>query len=154
MLEGHGFEAYEVSNHARGPAARSRHNLVYWRGQDYVGAGPGAHGRLTLGGARTATVAADRPEAYIRAVADRGTGFVERETLTAQDAAEERLLSGLRILDGIAFADVAILGLSPDHVAVRQFTELGLLVPDRLRLRATADGRRVLDRLTTELATA
>ena len=154
VLEGHGFEAYEVSNHARGPAARSRHNLVYWRGQDYVGAGPGAHGRLTLGDSRTATVAPDRPDAYIRAVAERGVGFIERETLTATDAAEERLLSGLRILDGIPFADVAVLGLTPDHPAVRDFTELGLLAPDPERLRATPDGRRVLDRLTTELATA
>jgi len=58
VLEAAGFEAYEVSNHARGEAARSRHNLVYWRGQDYVGAGPGAHGRLTLDGVRTATTAA------------------------------------------------------------------------------------------------
>ena len=154
ILEARGFEAYEVSNHAKGPAAQSRHNLVYWRGRDYVGVGPGAHGRLTLDGARNATVAADRPADYIRQVVETGTGFATRETLTAQDAAEERLLSGLRIAEGVAFTEVAILGLTPDHPVVRDFTAFGLLVDDPGRLRATPDGRRVLDRLTTELATA
>ena len=154
VLEAEGFEAYEVSNHARGAAARSRHNLVYWQGHDYVGVGPGAHGRLTLDGARTATEAPERPGDYIRHVREAGVGFTARETLTAQDAAEERLLSGLRILQGVPFADVAVLGLTPDHQTVRDFVGLGLLVEDRGRLRATADGRRVLDRLTTELAMA
>eukprot|EP01035_Chromulina_nebulosa_P067305 gene67305-biopygen49418 len=74
VLEAVGFEAYEVSNHARGAAGRSRHNLVYWQGDDYVGVGPGAHGRLTLGGARNATVAADRPDDYLRQVAETGSG--------------------------------------------------------------------------------
>jgi putative oxygen-independent coproporphyrinogen III oxidase len=154
VLEAEGFEAYEVSNHARGAAARSRHNLVYWRGMDYVGVGPGAHGRLTLDGARVATVAPDRPADYLRQVSETGLGFSARETLTAQDAAEERLLSGLRILEGVAFEDVAILGLNRDHPRVRDFVQLGLLVADTDRLRATANGRKVLDRLTTELATA
>ena len=154
VLEARGFDAYEVSNHAKGPAARSRHNLVYWRGRDYVGVGPGAHGRLTLDGARNATVAADRPADYIRQVVETGTGFATREPLTAQDAAEERLLSGLRIAEGVAFTEVAILGLTPDHLAVRDFVAVGLLVDDPKRLRATPDGRRVLDRLTTDLAMA
>lgn len=154
VLEAAGFDAYEVSNHARGAAARSRHNLVYWRGQDYVGVGPGAHGRLTLDGARNATEAPERPGDYIRRVGEAGVGFSVRESLSPQDAAEERLLSGLRILDGIPFADIAVLGLTPDHPRVRDFIALGLLVDDRDRLRATPDGRRVLDRLTTELALA
>ncbi|WP_397420975.1 radical SAM family heme chaperone HemW [Phenylobacterium sp.] len=154
VLEAEGFEAYEVSNHARGAMARSRHNLVYWRGLDYVGVGPGAHGRLTLDGARVATVAPDRPADYLRLVAETGLGFSARDTLTAQDAAEERLLSGLRILEGVAFEEVAILGLTRDHPRVRDFVQLGLLAADPDRLRATASGRRVLDRLTTELATA
>ena len=154
VLEAAGLDAYEVSNHARGAAARSRHNLVYWRGEDYVGVGPGAHGRLTLDGARNATEAPERPADYIRRVREAGTGFSVRETLSPQDSAEERLLSGLRILDGIPFADVAVLDLTPDHPRVRDFIALGLLVDDRDRLRATQDGRRVLDRLTTELALA
>lgn len=152
VLEAEGFEAYEVSNHARGPAARSRHNLVYWQGQDYVGAGPGAHGRLTLNGIRTATVAADRPGNYIAQVAANGIGFSTRETLSAQDVAEERVISGMRVLQGVPFSDVAILGLSAEHPKVRNLVKLGLLIDDADRLRATTDGRRVLDRLTTELA--
>lgn len=151
-LEALGFEAYEVSNHARGPAARSRHNLVYWTGLDYVGVGPGAHGRLTLDGAREATRAADRPADYIRRVRDAGTGLEDRERLTPTEAAEERLLSGLRILDGVPFADLAALTLTAHHPEVLRMVELGLLVADSKRLRASADGRRVLDRLTAELA--
>lgn len=151
-LETHGFEAYEVSNHARGDAARSRHNLVYWRGWDYVGAGPGAHGRLTLDGARVATKAADRPADYIRLVAEAGVGFSEREQLTPLQAAEERLLSGLRIAEGVPFPELAALKLRPDHPTVRRMVELGLVAEDALRLRATPEGRRVLDRLTMELA--
>ena len=152
VLEAEGFEAYEVSNHARGAAARSRHNLVYWRGQDYVGVGPGAHGRITRAGVREATEAARRPTDYLRKVGEQGTGFASVERLTTVEAAEERLLSGLRILDGVPFVDMAALGLEAGHPTVREFVELGLLADDPARLRATVDGRRVLDRLTSELA--
>jgi len=154
VLEAAGFEAYEVSNHARGEAARSRHNLVYWKGWDYVGAGPGAHGRITRGGAREATRAADRPADYIRRVADTGVGFAEREMLSAIEAAEERLLSGLRIAEGVEYREVAALGLQPDHPTVRRMVGLGLVAEDARRLRATPGGRRVLDRVTAELAGA
>ncbi|MEW5684074.1 MAG: radical SAM family heme chaperone HemW [Pseudomonadota bacterium] len=154
VLEAEGFHAYEVSNHARGEAARSRHNLVYWRGHDYVGVGPGAHGRLTRPDGRLATRAEDRPADYIRAVGETGTGFAERETLTAVEAAEERIISGLRIMDGIAFGDVAALGLSPAHPEVRHLVDLGLLADDPARLRATAAGRQVLDSLSARLALA
>jgi putative oxygen-independent coproporphyrinogen III oxidase len=153
-LEAEGFEAYEVSNHARGAAARSRHNLVYWKGWDYVGAGPGAHGRLTLSGAREATKAADRPADYIRRVDETGMGFDERETLTPVEAAEERLLSGLRIQDGVPFEDLRALELRPDHSTVQRMVKLGVVIADPQRLRATPAGRRVLDRLTAELALA
>ena len=152
VLEAHGFDAYEVSNHARGKAARSRHNLVYWRGHDYVGVGPGAHGRLTLPEGRIATTAHRRIADYVAAVRETGVGF-EREILTPTDAAEERLLLGLRIDDGVAFDEVAILGLAPDADKVRRHVELGLLVEDPRRLRATRAGRLVLDRLTGALAT-
>jgi len=152
VLEAGGFDAYEVSNHARGAAARSRHNLVYWRGHDYVGVGPGAHGRLTLDGGKLATTAHRKIADYVRAVADTGVGF-EREALTALEAAEERLLLGLRIDDGVAFAEIGPLGLSPDTPKVKSLVEDGLLADDRLRLRATRSGRLVLDRLTGMLAT-
>jgi oxygen-independent coproporphyrinogen-3 oxidase len=151
VLERLGFEAYEVSNHARGEAARSRHNLVYWQGHDYVGAGPGAHGRITVEGVRQATVAASRPLDYTRAVAETGMGFASREALSPREAAEERLLSGLRIVEGVPLADVAALELPPEKIAA--FVKLGLLADDPQRLRATRAGRLVLDRLTGELAT-
>lgn len=153
-LEAAGFEAYEVSNHARGGGARSRHNLVYWRGWDYVGVGPGAHGRLTIGGRREATQAADRPADYIRCVAAAGTGFASREALTPLEAAEERVLLGLRIADGVRFDELGALDLGPGHPVVRRMIELGLVAEDAERLRATPAGRRVLDRLTAELAAA
>jgi len=152
VLEAHGFDAYEVSNHARGEAARSRHNLVYWRGHDYVGVGPGAHGRLNLPEGRVATTAHRRIADYVAAVRETGVGF-EREALTPVETAEERLLLGLRIDDGVAFDEVAVLGLSPDAAKVRHHVNLGLLADDPRRLRATRAGRLVLDRLTGALAT-
>lgn len=145
VLEAAGFDAYEVSNHARGEAARSRHNLVYWRGHDYVGAGPGAHGRLTLAGGRTATLAAAKVADYLAADGPR------HETLSPADAAEERLLLGLRIDDGVSFAEMAPIGLSPEHPKVRELVEMGLLLDDPARLRATRAGRLVLDRVTSDL---
>jgi oxygen-independent coproporphyrinogen-3 oxidase len=151
VLEAAGFEAYEVSNHARGFAARSRHNLVYWQGDDYVGAGPGAHGRITIEGARRATQARRKPADYIALVAETGAGFAEIETLTPREAAEERLLSGLRIAEGVPLADLAALDIPAGKIA--DLVGLGLLHDDPQRLRATAAGRLVLDRLTTELAT-
>jgi oxygen-independent coproporphyrinogen-3 oxidase len=151
VLAARGFTAYEVSNHARGDDARSRHNLVYWRGQDYVGAGPGAHGRLTLNGVRHATVGESRPADYIARVDAHGTGFPELEALSLLEAAEERVLSGLRIDDGIARAELRVLDLSPAKTG--HLVELGLLADDADRLRATPAGRLVLDRLTAELLT-
>ena len=145
-----GFEAYEVSNHARGPAARSRHNLVYWQGWDYVGAGPGAHGRITAAGVRQATYAAPRPADYIGQVAHTGVGFAAAEVLTPREAAQERVLSGLRIAEGVARDEVAALNIPPERIA--GLIGLGLLADDPGRLRATPAGRLLLDRLTTELA--
>lgn len=151
VLEAAGFTAYEVSNHARGEAARSRHNLVYWRGWDYVGVGPGAHGRLTLGGVRHATVAAKAPSVYISRVREGGAGLAGDEALTPREAAEERLLMGLRIEEGVSFEEVAPLGLNVRAHKVAEFRAMGLIAPDITRLRATPAGRLVLDRLIAEL---
>lgn len=153
VLEDAGFEAYEVSNHAKGLAARSRHNLVYWTGADYVGAGPGAHGRLTLQDARTATHAIAKPADYIAQVQATGLGFATAETLTAEEAAEERLLAGLRIREGLAYQDVAPLGLHAGHPKVHDLVEAGLIADDTHRLRATTQGRLLLDHVTSRLAT-
>lgn len=153
VLEAAGFTAYEVSNHARGEAARSRHNLVYWTGADYVGVGPGAHGRLTRQGVRIATHAHAKPADYIAAVREEGTGFATQERLTPIEVAEERLLAGLRIEQGVAFEDVAVIGLSPVHPKVGELIAAGLLAPDPDRLRATPAGRLILDHVTSRLAT-
>jgi putative oxygen-independent coproporphyrinogen III oxidase len=147
-----GFEAYEVSNHAKGEAARSRHNLAYWRGWDYVGAGPGAHGRLTLGGVRTATTAERRVGDYIARVEQTGVGFAEPEALAARDVALERLLMGLRTIEGVAFSELAPIGLTGADERVADFSALGLVEASDGRLYATQDGRRVLDRLIADLA--
>jgi len=149
VLEGLGFTAYEVSNHAKGKGARARHNLIYWRGHDYVGVGPGAHGRLPGDGAgeRLAVEADDTITGYIRRVKETGRGWSAVETLSPVQAAEERLLMGLRIADGVPLADLkALVGFDP-----RPFVEEGLVRLDGERVSATAKGRRVLDRLTLEL---
>ncbi|MDP2214549.1 radical SAM family heme chaperone HemW [Phenylobacterium sp.] len=151
VLEAAGFEAYEVSNHARGEAARSRHNLVYWQGLDYVGAGPGAHGRITVEGVRCATEAMARPADYIRQVAESGRGFVDLEPLSPVAAAEERVISGLRIWPGVTFVEVAPLGLSPEHDRIKALVGAGLLEEDNSRLRATPAGRLLLDHVVRQL---
>ncbi len=147
VLEGAGFHAYEVSNHARGPAARSRHNLIYWRGQDYVGVGPGAHGRLTLDGARHATAAPRGIGAYVASVGAGGTAS-PLERLTPRDAALERLLMGLRTDEGVPVNDLAALAIPGPRLAGLE----GLVHRAAGRLIATAAGRPVLDRVIAELA--
>jgi oxygen-independent coproporphyrinogen-3 oxidase len=148
VLEAEDFEAYEVSNHACGETARSRHNLVYWRGGDYLGVGPGAHGRLTHAGVRTATETARAIPDYIARVGDAGSGLWLVETLTPEEAAEERLLMGMRCDDGVALTELAPLPLSklPD------LQSAGFVLVVGGRLYATPRGRPVLDRVIAELA--
>ena len=144
VLEAAGFDAYEVSNHSRGEAARSAHNLHVWRGGDYLGLGPGAHGRLTLDGARTATVAHRGIGAYVAGVAA-GTPWSERETQSPRDAAEEKILLGLRTVEGVALADLATLGRTVEAEPLAGLIGDGFLVVEAERVRATAAGRPVLD---------
>ena len=151
VLGAAGFEAYEVSNHARGPAARSRHNLLYWRGADYIGVGPGAHGRITTpDGARWSTLTPSRIAEYVDRVEAVGCGVAEGAELTPFEAALERLLMGLRTTDGVALAELAALNLDPG--LTEQLAQEGFLEPGAERLVATRDGRAVLDRITLELA--
>lgn len=144
VLEAAGFDAYEVSNHARGEAARSAHNLHVWRGGDYLGVGPGAHGRLTLDGARTATVARKGIGAYVAGVAA-GTPWCERETQSAWDAAEEKVLLGLRTVEGVGLSDLAALGRTAGAGPLASLVADGYLSVDAGRVRATRAGRPVLD---------
>ena len=147
VLGGAGFAAYEVSNHARGPAARSRHNLVYWRGEDYLGVGPGAHGRLTIGGGRVATETVRAAPAYIARVRGAGTGIEAREALSPVETAEERLLLGLRVDEGVPLADLAALPLA----RLGDLRAGGFVDVRDGRIIATATGRPVLDRVIAEL---
>lgn len=144
-----GFAAYEVSNHARGKAAQSVHNLAYWRGWDYVGAGPGAHGRLTAAAGRLATHAEPKVADYIAMVGRTGVGFASAEPLDAREAAIERLLLGLRTHEGVAITELAALAMEPGRI--NDLTHGGFIITDNGRLVATAQGRAVLDRITAEL---
>ncbi len=149
ILGDRGYLAYEVSNHAFGERARSRHNLVYWRGEDYVGVGPGAHGRLTLGGRRCATECPRRIADYVTHVNRFGIG-AHPEELTAGEAATERLLMGLRTVEGVPFSELGALNLDAGRVAaLADFLEIS---DDRLF--ANGRGRRVLDRIIGELTCA
>jgi putative oxygen-independent coproporphyrinogen III oxidase len=154
VLGGMGFVAYEVSNHANSREACCAHNLLYWQGADYVGVGPGAHGRLTLGGARTALKAPAKVREYIKRVEETGQGWETREVLNPVQAAEERLLTGLRTIWGVDLAELAPLGLVHGHPKLAELQQAGLIDLDAQRLTATAAGRTVLDRVTTELACA
>jgi oxygen-independent coproporphyrinogen-3 oxidase len=145
-----GFDAYEVSNHARGVAARSRHNLVYWRGEDYAAAGPGAHARLTVGGLRHGGAGERRPADYIRQVAETGTGFEALEPLAPHETALERLILGLRTVEGAPLNALDDLPLDLD--ALGSLRRRRLLRVRKGRLTATPRGRLVLDRLCAELA--
>lgn len=149
-LEAAGYEGYEISNHARSEAARSRHNLVYWRGEDYAAAGPGAHGRLTLGGVRHGFEAARRPGDYIAQVAATGLGHPETFALDPRETALERLLLGLRTVEGAPLEALSPLPL--DAAALERLRAKRLLSVRTGRLRATRRGRLVLDRLCAELA--
>lgn len=152
VLESAGFEAYEVSNHARGEAARSAHNLHVWRGGDYLGVGPGAHGRLTLQGLRTATVAWRGIADYTAGV-DTGAPWAEREGLEARAAAEERVLLGLRTVEGVAEADLATLDRTTAAGPLAGLIEDGFLEIRAGRVIATRSGRPVLDGVLRALLT-
>jgi putative oxygen-independent coproporphyrinogen III oxidase len=144
VLEGAGFDAYEVSNHGRGVAARSTHNLHVWRGGDYLGLGPGAHGRLTLEGARTATVARRGIADYVAGVAT-GQPWSDHEILDPRSAAEERVLLGLRTVEGVALAELATLDRSMETGPLAGLIADGFLTVAAGRVVATPAGRPVLD---------
>jgi putative oxygen-independent coproporphyrinogen III oxidase len=151
-----GLPAYEVSNHAR-EGAQSQHNLIYWRGGDYAGVGPGAHGRLSLAGRRWATEALKAPSAWLDAVEKRGAGELPREEISALARAQEYVLMSLRLNEGLDLARLqAISGYCLPQAAVSDLCALGLIDTDAGRVRATEQGRLVLNavigRLTEDLA--
>ncbi|HET7019249.1 MAG TPA: radical SAM family heme chaperone HemW [Xanthobacteraceae bacterium] len=148
-----GLPAYEVSNHAR-PGDECRHNLVYWRAQEYAGIGPGAHGRLDIAAERRATATEKRPQDWLSRVESLGHGIVSDEALTQEQIADEFLLMGLRLAEGIdpaRYARLAGRPLDPRRVALLR--EQGALerTPDG-RLRLTLAGFPLLDAVIADLA--
>ncbi|MBX3573467.1 MAG: coproporphyrinogen III oxidase [Mesorhizobium sp.] len=153
VTAGHGLPAYEISNHAK-PGAESRHNLVYWRYGEYIGAGPGAHGRFVDGNRRIVTFTEKMPETWANLVEANGHGTVGGETLNRSEEADEFLMMGLRLVEGIdlvRYEAMAQRPLSPSRIAMLQGE--GLVEPvGNSRLRATATGMIVLDALVADLA--
>jgi len=144
-----GLAAYEISNHAR-PGQASRHNLTYWRYGDYIGVGPGAHGRLTLAGTKHATRQKKAPESWLAAVEAVGHGTEETLALNLEHRGEEMLMMGLRLAEGIPrrrFHDE--LGVEPEALldpgGLARLVEGGFVTLDAERLAATAAGRQRLN---------
>jgi putative oxygen-independent coproporphyrinogen III oxidase len=150
ICEDAGFLTYEVSNHAR-PGAESRHNRVYWRYGDYIGIGPGAHGRLTLDGQRLATEAWRNPGRWLDAVAA-GTGEKDHVPLTPGDQASEFLMMGLRLTEGINPARfVSLSGRPLPERTLNHLNDLGMIDQKPGNLRVTRQGRMVLNAILSEL---
>ncbi|MGJ4930919.1 radical SAM family heme chaperone HemW [Bradyrhizobium sp. HKCCYLS2038] len=149
----HGLPAYEISNHAR-PGAECRHNLIYWRGQEYAGIGPGAHGRLDIDGIRHATATDKRPEAWLMRVESNGHGVMTDDQLNTEERADEFLLMGLRLREGIdpkRYAAISGRALDPRRIALLR-EEGAIIVDADGRLRVTQEGFPVLDAVVADLA--
>ncbi len=147
-----GFPAYEISNHARTLEARSRHNLLYWRGGDWIGVGPGGHGRVIQAGARVATEAQRRSTDYIDAVREHGIGWLEDAVLSAEEASDEALMMGLRIDEGIDIARIeGMRGKTLNSDTLRWLEEEGLVSVGDGCARLTRAGRVLANRVAAEL---
>ena len=149
----YGLNAYEISNHARA-GAECRHNLLYWRGQGYAGIGPGAHGRLDIDGLRHATSTEKRPEAWLMRVESSGDGIVVDDRLNSEERADEFLLMGLRLAEGIdprRYLALSGRPLDPRRIALLR-EEGAIIVDDEGRLRVTQAGFPVLDAVVADLA--
>lgn len=144
-----GLPAYEISNHAR-PGAESRHNLIYWRYGDYVGVGPGAHGRISTATGRYATSAVRDPAIWLNQV-EQG-GEPDREALARGEMGDEYAMMALRLTEGVDAARWAALSGAPfNTAAIDKLTADGLLHTQQGRIAATVQGRPVLNYLIREL---
>lgn len=141
-----GYRSYEVSNHSR-PGQESRHNMIYWRSGDWVGIGPGAHGRLTLAGERIATESHLQPKTWLESVSALGSGESIRSVLSGQERTEETLIMGLRLNEGV------VLGAWSDEKSkeISRLSENGLIETSRGALRTTRSGRLVLNHVLRTL---
>ncbi|MFV1529327.1 MULTISPECIES: radical SAM family heme chaperone HemW [unclassified Phaeobacter] len=150
ICDSHGLPAYEISNHAR-PGAESRHNLIYWRYGDYLGIGPGAHGRLTIGGQRYATETYLQPGAWLNA-AERTTGETSRTQLTSEESSAEYMMMGMRLVEGLdsdRFQEISGRSLPAERIS--DLADIGMIEISGNRLRATDSGRAVLNAVLREL---
>jgi oxygen-independent coproporphyrinogen-3 oxidase len=148
-----GLPAYEISNHAR-PGAECRHNLIYWRGHEYAGIGPGAHGRLNIDGARVATETERKPELWLMRVESLGHGLTTNELLMPNEQADEYLLMGLRLAEGIdleRYTKLSGRDLDQDRIAALLQQGAVETMPSG-RLRVTLSGFPVLDAVVADLA--
>jgi len=151
MCDAAGLPAYEVSNHAR-PGAESQHNLIYWRGGDWAGIGPGAHGRLTVAGARLGTETELSPLGWLTKVERDGSGETQRSPIAREEWAEEYLMMGLRLADGVSLSRLGRLSMSGfNREKADELKSLGMLEESGDVLRATKAGRPVLNAVLREL---
>jgi putative oxygen-independent coproporphyrinogen III oxidase len=153
LCDARNMPAYEISNHAA-PGAEARHNLVYWRYQEYVGVGPGAHGRIGAEGARIATATEKHPEQWLALVEANGHGLVTDEKLSQLEQADELLVMGLRLAEGIDAARFEKLaGTSFNAERVSFLESEGLIERGKnARLRVTPAGFPLLDAIVADLA--
>jgi oxygen-independent coproporphyrinogen-3 oxidase len=155
MTAAAGMPAYEISNHAA-PGQECRHNMAYWRYRDYIGIGPGAHGRITVGGQIHATRQHRAPEIWLRRVEDHGHATQTNEPLDTQSVIAELAVMGLRVADGIDADNFrARAGVSLEEVidpaVVKRLQEAELIVYDSAGLRATPAGFQRLDAVIAAL---
>ena len=144
-----GLPAYEISNHAR-PSEECRHNLVYWRYQDYLGIGPGAHGRMILGQEKRGLKNFRAPETWLAAVERAGLGLEESLLLSPDERRDEMLMMGLRLSEGVARQSFRTetghdFEMSLDGARLATLCDAGFLALDATGLRATAAGRQRLN---------
>ncbi|RYH10865.1 radical SAM family heme chaperone HemW [Tropicimonas sp. IMCC6043] len=146
-----GLDLYEISNFSH-PGSECRHNILYWTGGDYVGIGPGAHGRLTLDGRRHATVSPSSPEAWLGGAENAPGVFWQAEPLSGQECAEEYLMMGLRLVSGISFGRLMQMGADAGMESrIREMEQAGMIAWSGDTIRATKGGRNVLNAVLREL---
>ncbi|HAH10765.1 MAG TPA: coproporphyrinogen III oxidase [Alphaproteobacteria bacterium] len=152
MLDAAGLPAYEISNHAK-PGDEARHNLLYWRYGEYLGLGPGAHGRVWIDGQLHATETVKLPEAWAQKVEAEGAGLTVCRPVASAQQAEEALLMGMRLTEGVSLDRIAHLrGRALDPARLADLVQAGLVVIENDTLRAAPEGRLVLNAILAQLA--
>src|SRR5690606_3796278 len=154
LTEAAGLRAYEISNHAA-PGQESRHNLLYWRYGEYAGVGPGAHGRICADSGRLATVTESHPETWLASVEANGHGLILRDPVSKSEAADEMLLMGLRLTEGLDLARLAkVGGVRPSSKVIDDLVAMGVLWFDETadRLGALGRGRFILNEIVLTLS--